>query len=122
MCGFCGLLAGQPGHWSETTGAADSFDQALTPGARMRERLERVRQINLILHFYRLRLEDFNGASYILYSPTGAAEVVDHIAMIWTAADRLAKKKIDPFSPELLSALSKAGCAQQVETWPTTGV
>ncbi|AJZ92584.1 hypothetical protein PFLUOLIPICF7_02960 [Pseudomonas simiae] len=61
MCGLCGLL-GEDLHWSDPLG--DELP-------RRRERLRRIAAINQVLAVFRLKVEDFQGASYLLLGATG---------------------------------------------------
>lgn len=61
MCGLCGLL-GEDLHWSDPLG--DELP-------RRRERLRRIAAINQVLAVFRLKVEDFQGASYLLMGATG---------------------------------------------------
>jgi hypothetical protein len=95
MCALCGLL-GSESHW------AGSIRGNLP--ARQ-ERLRRILQANRVLSFYRLRLDDFQGSSYVLTSATGRSEIVADFGQVWRAAEQMAGRPLDPLDPKLLSAL-----------------
>ena len=99
MCGLCGLL-GAESHW------ASSIKSGLPD---RQERFQRIAQANRILGFYRLRLEDFQGVSYILSSPTGRRELVSDLGQVWRIAEQMSGRALDPLDPELLSALEGVG-------------
>ena len=60
MCGLCGLL-GEDVHWSDPLG--DELP-------RRRERLRRIAAINKVVAPFRLKVEDFQGVSYLLLGAT----------------------------------------------------
>jgi len=93
MCGLCGLL-GTEGDWSDSIGSTLPVRQ---------QRLLRIAQANRILSFFGLRLEEFQGASYVLASPTGRREMVSDIGQLWRIAETLAGRRIDPLDSELLA-------------------
>jgi|SRR5262245_51525246 len=99
MCGLCGLLGGEA-HWASSikSGVPDR-----------QERFQRIAQANQILAFYRLKLEDFQGVSYILTGATGRRELVSDLGQIWRAAEQMSGRALDPLDPELLSALEGMG-------------
>jgi hypothetical protein len=95
MCGLCGLL-GTESDWSGSIGS--------TLPARQ-ERFQRIAQANRILSLFRLRLDDFQGVSYLLTGPTGRCEVVPDFGQLWRLAELLAHRPIDPLDAELLAQL-----------------
>jgi hypothetical protein len=98
MCRLCGLLNGEA-HWTE----------GLRGGLPLRqERLRRLAWINRILAYYRLRLDDFQGAGYVLSNLTGHQEMVTDLGHLWRQAAALAGKRLDPLDPLLLTALATA--------------
>ena len=96
MCGLCGFL-GTEGDWSTSIGS--------TLPARQ-QRLMRIALANRILGFFRLRLDDFQGVSYVLTSPTGRREIVSDFGQLWRVAENLTGCLIDPLDPALLTWLS----------------
>ncbi|UTW11727.1 hypothetical protein [Marinobacterium rhizophilum] len=100
MCGLCGTL-GREDHW--TTDGHTAADTA----ARRRERYRRIAQANRILGLSRLRLEDFQGASYVLSSATGKQEMVSDLGALWRQADALSGARLDPLDPDLLERLQQ---------------
>lgn len=95
MCGLCGLLGGDF-HWA-------SSNQTGLPNRQ--ERFRRVAQANRILAFYQLRLEDFQGVSYILTTATGRSEILSDFGQIWRTAEVISGRPLDPLDPRLLAAL-----------------
>jgi len=95
MCGLCGLL-GTEGDWLSSIGSALPKRQ---------QRLSRIAQANRILSFFRLTLEDFEGVSYVLTSPTGRREMFADFGQLWRMAETLAGRPVDPLDPALLAWL-----------------
>src|ERR1700733_7048262 len=96
MCGLCGLL-GTESDWSRSIGS--------TLPARQ-QRFQRIAQANRILGFFRLRLDDFQGVSYVLTGPTGRREIVSDFGQLWRLAENFANRPIDPLDPALLAWLA----------------
>jgi hypothetical protein len=97
MCGLCGILGGGE-HWTDRPGER---------AARRRERLERVRLVNAVLRHYGLKLEDWQGSSFLLTSRTGRMEIVDGLGALWPVATQLAGRRLDPLDPALVAALER---------------
>ncbi len=95
MCGLCGLL-GEEAHWS------GSIKSGLP---NRQERIQRIAQANRILGFYKLRLEDFQGVSFVLASPTGRREIVSDLGQVWRMAEEISGRLLDPLDPALLADL-----------------
>jgi len=98
MCALCGLLGTDEG-WSTSINSSLPHRQ---------QRFLRLAKANRILSFFRLRLEDFQGVSYILSSPTGRRELVSDLGQVWLMAETLTGRAIDPLDPELLNWLSSS--------------
>jgi hypothetical protein len=86
MCGACGAISGGP-DWIDRVGNPEGVSHRpdLTRGA---ERQRRIAVVNLFLRPHRLLLYDF-GSSLCLRGPTGRTEIVESLAHVWAAADRL---------------------------------
>ncbi|WP_297832569.1 hypothetical protein [Pseudomonas sp.] len=97
MCGLCGLL-GEDVHWSDPLG--DELP-------RRRERLRRIAAINKVVAPFRLKVEDFQGVSYLLLGATGKQELATGLEQLWTAAERLIGRPLDPLDPQLLDHLER---------------
>ncbi len=104
MCGLCGVLGGDD-HWTSAAARPGIYSRAGSAVDRRRERAHRVRIANLVLRQYGLKLADWQGASYLLSSSTGKTEIVETLAHLWPAAERLAGRPCDPLAPELISML-----------------
>jgi len=96
MCALCGLL-GTERNWSSSMASSLPMRQ---------QRFLRIAQANRILGFFRLTLEDFQGVSYVLSSPTGRREILSDFGQLWPVAETLAARPIDPLDPALLTWLS----------------
>ena len=97
MCGLCGLL-GEDLHWSDPLG--DELP-------RRRERLRRIAAINQVLAVFRLKVEDFQGASYLLLGATGNQELASGLDQLWRAAETMLGRPLDPLDPKLLDHLEQ---------------
>jgi hypothetical protein len=106
MCGLCGVL-GSKGHWSDSATAPAVFANRTEPHTRARERQARTRLLNAVLKYYGIVVRDWSGSSYLLTSLTGRTAIVDTIADLWPAAERLAGRPIDPLDERYLAALAK---------------
>ena len=104
MCGLCGVLGGDD-HWTSAVARPGVYARGSSAAARRRERAHRVRTANLILRQYGLTLSDWQGASYLLSSSTGKTEVVESLAHLWPAAERMTGRLCDPLAPDLVTAL-----------------
>lgn len=106
MCGFCVLLGGAE-HWSELSRTPLSSDDSANRSNRQRERLHRIALLNRITQHYGVQVNDWAGTSWVLSHVTGGTEVIDRLALLWPAVERLAKRRCDPLSPSLLTSLGK---------------
>ena len=104
MCGLCGALAGSD-HWS---------DAALTAGPRDQRHYSRNRVAGAVLAYYGLSLREAGGGSPVLRSATGQTALVPHLGALWPAAERLAKRPVDPLDPDLVAALTRRGAKAKV--------
>jgi hypothetical protein len=102
MCGLCGLLGGGD-HWTATSANPQVFG-ATRP--RRAERAERVRLANAVLSAFALRLDDWQGASFVLSSPTGKREMMETLPDVWQAAAAMLGRPVDPLDPGVLARLA----------------
>lgn len=100
MCALCGAFGGEE-HWS-TSAAAPGAGQT-----RRAERLARVRAANAVLRAYAMRLDDWQGARFVVSGPTGQREVVDALPQVWQAAGRMLGRAIDPLDPALIERIAE---------------
>jgi len=101
MCGMCGIL-GDDRHWTD---AAEYEAPSVAGRTRRAQRLHRVRLANAVLAGYALDLADWQGAKYLLSSRTGRTELVDNLAQVWQAAERILGRALDPLDPRLIERL-----------------
>ena len=90
MCGLCGVLLSE--HWAEEEGGR-------------RARVFRVALLNRVLSHYGLELSDWAGSVYTLRDRKGSSAVVTDIGSLWSEAEKLAGRRLDPLDPALLAAL-----------------
>jgi hypothetical protein len=90
MCVLCGVLLSE--HWAEREGGR-------------RGRVFRVRLLNRVLAFYGLRLDDWSGRVWTLRDAKGRSVVVADLGSLWSEAERLAGRPLDPLDPDLVAAL-----------------
>ncbi|MGL2739678.1 hypothetical protein ACQJ8I_00750 [Helicobacter pylori] len=119
MCILCGELISSF-HWSDENYGSDSYeiDENLRePNAlisanenareRKRARLKRVRLLNQILAFYGLKINDWQGAKFVLCDKKGQSVIVNDLGDLWDKAQNLAKKKMDALDSNLLAFLNQ---------------
>ncbi|MCQ2625521.1 hypothetical protein JT082_03660 [Helicobacter pylori] len=119
MCVLCGELISSF-HWSDENYGSDSYeiDENLKePNAlistnenareRKRARLKRVRLLNQILAFYGLKIDDWQGAKFVLCDKKGQSVIVNDLGDLWDKAQNLAKKEMDALDSHLLAFLNQ---------------
>ena len=94
MCPLCGALLAE--HWSDADG-----------GAR-RGRVMRTRIVRRVLAGFGVTLSDWGGTAYVLHDGKGRAEVVHDLTTLWSEAERLAGRSLDPLDPALVAALRRS--------------
>ncbi|WRA33773.1 hypothetical protein KVL00_01515 [Helicobacter pylori] len=119
MCILCGELISSF-HWTDGTDGSDSYgiDENLRePNAlisanenareRKRARLKRVGLLNQILAFYGLKINDWQGAKFVLCDKKGQSVIVNDLGDLWGKAQKLAKKEMDALDSHLLAFLNQ---------------
>lgn len=119
MCILCGELISSF-HWSDENYGSDSYeiDEGLKePNAlistnenareRKRARLKRVGLLNQILAFYGLKINDWQGAKFVLCDKKGQSVIVNDLGDLWGKAQKLAKKEMDALDSNLLAFLNQ---------------
>jgi hypothetical protein len=101
MCGLCGALAGAD-HWTDAAVTAAG-------GTRSQRRQLRTRVANEVLAYYGLNLKEAAGGCPLLQNRTGQTALAPHLGALWPAAERLAKRPLDPLDPDLITALTRHG-------------
>ncbi len=107
MCALCGVLGGSD-HWTDAAPRPGVYTRNTDPLQRRRERDLRVVAANRVLAPYRMRLSDWQGASFVLSTATGKTEIVGDLGQLWAAAERLRGKACDPLDTALLTQLEAA--------------
>ena len=102
MCGACAVLNNAPDR-VDRVGNPEGIGHSenLTRGA---QRHRRVELVSLLLRPTRMKLFDL-GNNLSLQAPTGRVEIVEGLAHVWAAADRLSPSPVDPLDIEQLSAI-----------------
>ncbi len=104
MCALCGVLGGSE-HWADAHARPGAFTRNTGPLERRRERARRVTHANRILAPFGLSLSDWQGSAFLLSTRTGKTELVDNLAHLWTAAETLLGRPVDPLDTALLDRL-----------------
>jgi hypothetical protein len=98
MCSLCGTLYSTR-HWAEAPGGGAAVDARR---AWMRDRLRRVELLNRVLQPLALSVSEWEGTAYVLRTRTGESVLCADLASLFTEAERLARRRIDPLDAELL--------------------
>ncbi|GHR66191.1 hypothetical protein VN0614_06600 [Helicobacter pylori] len=122
MCVLCGELISSF-HWSDENYGSDGSDSygsdenLKEPNAlisanenareRKRARLKRVGLLNQILAFYGLKMDDWQGAKFVLCDKKGQSMIVNDLGDLWGKAQNLAKKEMDALDSNLLAFLNQ---------------
>ena len=72
---------------------------------RRRERRNRVLQAGRVLRHFGVKIEDWHGSAFILSNRTGSSELVDDLAHLWAAAERLSGAACDPLALDVIEAM-----------------
>ncbi|MFP6079167.1 hypothetical protein ACLF9R_05830 [Helicobacter pylori] len=118
MCVLCGELVSSF-HWTDGTDGSGSYENENLKGQnvlisanenareRKRARLKRVRLLNQILAFYGLKMDDWQGAKFVLCDKKGQSVIVNDLGDLWDKAQKLAKKEMDALDSHLLAFLNQ---------------
>ena len=106
MCALCGVLGGTE-HWTDAIARPGVFTRHTDAASRRRERMNRVAAANRVLSYYRMNLADWQGSAFVLSSATGKTEIVDNLAHLWMAAERLLGRPCDPLDEELIALMER---------------
>ncbi|EMH02745.1 hypothetical protein [Helicobacter pylori] len=125
MCVLCGELISSF-HWADGNYETDGTDGSDSYGSdanlrgpnavistnenareRKRARLKRVGLLNQILAFYGLKIDDWQGAKFVLRDKKGQSVIVNDLGDLWGKAQNLAKKKMDALDSNLLAFLNQ---------------
>ncbi|MGN8479577.1 hypothetical protein ACR9MF_02455 [Helicobacter pylori] len=118
MCVLCGELISSF-HWTDRTYGSGSYENenlkepntliSTNENARERKRarLKRVGLLNQILAFYGLKIDDWQGAKFVLHDKKGQSVIVNDLGDLWGKAQNLAKKEMDALDSNLLAFLNQ---------------
>lgn len=100
MCGACGVIGGGP-DWIDRVGNPEGVGHGagLT---RHAERHRRLHLVNLMLRASRAKVSD-SGQFVVLRGPTGTSEVVDSLAHVWAAVERIGLGAVDPLDERVIA-------------------
>ncbi|WP_120921198.1 hypothetical protein [Helicobacter pylori] len=117
MCVLCGELISSF-HWTDGTDENYGSDENLRGSnvvisanenarERKRARLKRVGLLNQILAFYGLKIDDWQGAKFVLHDKKGQSVIVNDLGDLWGKAQNLSKKEMDALDSNLLAFLNQ---------------
>ncbi len=116
MCVLCGELISSF-HWTDGSDSCEIDENLKGQNAlistnenareRKRARLKRVRLLNQILAFYGLKMDDWQGAKFVLHNKKGQSVIVNDLGDLWDKAQNLAKKEMDALDSHLLAFLNQ---------------
>src|ERR1700674_2211396 len=106
MCALCGVLGGSE-HWTDAVARPGVFTRNTDAASRRRERMNRVAAANRVLKHYRMNLADWQSTAFVLSTATGKSEIVDNLAHLWIAAERLLGQPCDPLDEELIGLMER---------------
>lgn len=108
MCVLCGELISSF-HWTDENLKDPNAFISANENARERKRarLKRVRLLNQILAFYGLKIDDWQGAKFVLCDKKGQSVIVNDLGDLWGKAQNLVKKKMDVLDSNLLAFLNQ---------------
>lgn len=94
MCASCGFPAAA-GHWADA-GAASSSDRA-------RRHVRRIQILRAVLSFYGIRVQDgMHVPGLHLATLTGKHAIARDLDQLWSMAEAMLGKPIDPLDPRFL--------------------
>lgn len=108
MCSLCGIL-GCDDHWTNAVARPGVYTRNHDDRARRAETARRIAAANAVLSFRRLKLDVWQGRSYVVASPTGASSVFEALAHLWPEAERLAGRSFDPLDESLIAWMEGRG-------------
>ncbi|GAA8389982.1 hypothetical protein KVF05_01540 [Helicobacter pylori] len=108
MCVLCGELISSF-HWSDENLKEPNALISTNENARERKRarLKRVGLLNQILAFYGLKIDDWQGAKFVLCDKKGQSVIVNDLGDLWGKAQNLSKKEMDALDSNLLAFLNQ---------------
>ncbi|WP_066704829.1 hypothetical protein [Celeribacter ethanolicus] len=110
MCSLCGIL-GCDDHWTNAIARPGVYTRNHDMPARRAEAARRMKAANDILSYRRVKLDVWQGRSYVVRSPTGASSVFEALSHLWPEAEALAGRDFDPLDDALISWMEARGDA-----------
>jgi hypothetical protein len=110
VCVLCGALWTEE-HWSEIEAddREDSPDGTIAfevhvdrRGKRLRDRARRAQLVSAVFAGYGLTFQDWEGSSFILRDAKGNSAIAPDLASLWTEAERILGRPLDPLEPAFL--------------------
>jgi hypothetical protein len=92
VCALCGVILNQ--HWAEQDGGR-------------RARIFRAALLDRVLGHFGLALQDWAGEVYVLRDRKGSSAVVQDVGAVWSEAERLLGRTLDPLDAALVAELSR---------------
>jgi hypothetical protein len=102
VCSLCGTLYSTR-HWAEAPGAGAAADARR---AWLRDRIRRVELLNRVLRPLALSVDEWEGTAYVLRTRTGESVLCADLATLFSEAERLAGRPLDPLDDGLLERWS----------------
>ncbi|EKF40962.1 hypothetical protein NA8A_18762 [Nitratireductor indicus C115] len=106
MCSLCGVL-GCDDHWTSAIARPGVYTRNTDRLNRRREAANRIKLANVLLEPRRLKIAEWQGASYVLSSPTGRTQVFESLAHLWPEAEAMTGRALDPLDPDFLERLKQ---------------
>ncbi|WP_416369422.1 hypothetical protein [Tritonibacter mobilis] len=106
MCSLCGIL-GCDDHWTNAIARPGVYSRNQDTQSRRAEESRRIKAANAVLSYRRLRLDVWQGKSYVVASPTGGSSVFEALSHLWPEAEALAGREYDPLDEQLMSWMEK---------------
>lgn len=102
MCSLCGIL-GCDDHWTNAIARPGVYTRNHDTQSRRAEQSRRIKAANAVLSFRRLKLDVWQGRSYVLNTATGGSSVFEALSHLWPEAEALAGRDFDPLDENLMS-------------------
>ncbi|SEC16730.1 hypothetical protein [Paenibacillus sp. GP183] len=100
MCVLCGESILQT-HWTDQKSAANPSR------SRQKERQYRIRLLNQVLAYYGLKVDDWNGAKFVVRDKKGRSEIVHDLGGLWAKAEKLIGRPLNPLDSGLMDFLKR---------------
>ncbi|SDF89007.1 hypothetical protein SAMN04488117_108132 [Celeribacter baekdonensis] len=101
MCSLCGIL-GCDDHWTNAIVRPGVYTRNHDTQSRRAEGMRRLKSANAVLSYRRLKLDVWQGRSYVMTSPTGGSSVFEALSHLWSEAEALSGRDLDPLDDDLI--------------------